>query len=147
MPYDAGALQQSRAGLDAESTHATRSWVKQVLSVTVVATGGADHSIQLLDAETGVVAAALAGHSKKVTALAFAGPDVLVSGGADGSVRSWQRSDDDKWVQQFSHTLPDTIVAVRAPPLNPPPVFIGATPSCVCWCCPSSLGQVLACVW
>ena len=84
--------------------------------------------MQVLDLESGVIAATLTGHAKKVTALAFAGPGVLVSGGADGSVRCWHRTDagtSSTWLQQFSHSLPDTIVAVRAPssPPPPPPAF------------------------
>lgn len=97
----------------------------------VVATGGADHTIQLLEAETGVISATLAGHSKKVTALAFAGPDVLVSGGADGTVRSWHRgADGGNWVQQFSHSLPDTIVAVC---VHPVARFVVALSSAATW--------------
>lgn len=118
VPDLADSTARRRPQLTRVRTRASaRPRVTEELSARVAAAGGADHSIQLLDVETGVVTAALMGHSKKVTALAFAGPGVLVSGGADGSVRSWHCSsgDDAKWVQQFSHTLPDTIVAVRTP--------------------------------
>eukprot|EP00892_Ulva_mutabilis_P001038 jgi/Ulvmu1/10935/UM007_0114.1 len=99
----------------------------------LVATGGADHTVQILDVEGSVIAATLAGHTKKVTALAFAGPSVLVSGSADGAVRCWHRGqgdDSSKWTQQFSHTLPDTVVDVCVHPVER---FVVALSSAASW--------------
>ena len=61
--------------------------------------GGADHAVKLLNVKEQLVSATLTGHSKKVSALTFAGEEVVVSGSADKTVRAWRKdpSDATKW--------------------------------------------------
>ena len=53
--------------------------------------GGADHAVKLLNVKEQLVSATLTGHSKKVSALTFAGEEVVVSGSADKTVRAWRK--------------------------------------------------------
>src|SRR5262249_52441555 len=55
----------------------------------VIASGGKDGAIIVRNLETGEVLHPLRGHEKNVRAVAFSGKGLLVSGGEDGSVRTW----------------------------------------------------------
>jgi hypothetical protein len=79
--------------------------------------GGADHAVQLLDPAQQVVAATLAGHTKKVTALTFAGPRMVVSGSADKTVRTWRApaAGGSLWELAYTFEVPAAVVAVRCP--------------------------------
>jgi hypothetical protein len=64
----------------------------QVAGRSVVATGGADHTVRLWDPRTGTQTAALTGHTGPVVKLAFGlagGRPVLVSAGTDRTARLW----------------------------------------------------------
>jgi WD40 repeat protein len=60
------------------------------------------------------VSATLSGHSRKVTALTFAGDSVVVSGSADKTVRAWRRDPDDasKWTIGYTYEAPAAVVQV-----------------------------------
>jgi hypothetical protein len=55
----------------------------------VVATGGADGSVQLYDLQQQQSLGQLAGHTKRVTAVQFASPQLLISSSADKTLRMW----------------------------------------------------------
>lgn len=55
----------------------------------VVATGGADGSVQLYDLQQQQSLGQLAGHTKRVTAVQFATPQLLLSSSADKTLRMW----------------------------------------------------------
>ena len=57
------------------------------------AAAGADGQIRVHDAGSGKPLKTLAGHPGGVTALAFAGPDRLLSGGGDKLVKAWNPAD------------------------------------------------------
>ena len=56
---------------------------------SVVATGGADATVQLFDCAAGRQLASLEGHSKRITGLQFMSPSVLVSSSTDRTARIW----------------------------------------------------------
>ncbi|GBF98278.1 spliceosome nuclear pre-mRNA splicing factor [Raphidocelis subcapitata] len=56
----------------------------------IVATAGADSTVQLFDLSQQRLLPALKGHSKRVNAARFAGAGAIVSGSADKSVRIWR---------------------------------------------------------
>lgn len=70
--------------------------------------------MKLLDVKEGVVSATLSGHTKKVTALTFAGESVVVSGSADKTVRAWRKdpADSSKWTVGYTYEAPATVVQV-----------------------------------
>jgi WD40 repeat protein len=96
------------------------------------AAGGADHSAKLLDVKEGVVLATLSGHSKKVTALTFAGDSVIMTGSADKTVRAWRRDPDDasKWTAGYTYEAPAAVVQVHML-LNPVLMCLSMS-SCCC---------------
>jgi len=55
----------------------------------VVATAGLDSSIQIFDTSAGRMMGSLTGHSKRLTQLAYASPNVLLSSSADKTARIW----------------------------------------------------------
>ncbi|HEY7314832.1 MAG TPA: protein kinase [Gemmataceae bacterium] len=60
-----------------------------------LALGCQDGSIRLCDAADGAIRATRLGHAQKVSALVFAGNDVLVSAAADATLRLWDRKEKD----------------------------------------------------
>mmetsp|Transcript_12785 Transcript_12785/g.32935 ORF Transcript_12785/g.32935 Transcript_12785/m.32935 type:complete len:502 (+) Transcript_12785:196-1701(+) len=61
----------------------------------LLATAGNDNTVQVFDLAKGVVAGKLSGHTKKVTCVSFVGgPDALISGSADQTVRLWKGTED-----------------------------------------------------
>lgn len=90
----------------------------EVLDTSGRHAGGADHAVKILDVKEGVVSATLVGHSKKVTALTFAGDSVVVSGSADKTVKAWRKDADDtsKWTVGYSFETPASVVQVMMPP-------------------------------
>ena len=89
-----------------------------------IATGSADHSVQLWSADGDNVASSLHGHTQPVDTLRFS-PDgrFLLSGGRDGDARLWQigwdesplrRVQDDVTTQAVSPRAAETLVATGA---------------------------------
>lgn len=111
------------AGLDAwrvQSSHTLHDADKPgVLCVAVdpkqptrVATGGVDKSVKVFDTATQQIGAMLAGHSKKVSAVAFhQTADLVVSASFDKTVKLWRPHDD---AYSVAHTLAGHDDAVTA---------------------------------
>lgn len=57
---------------------------------SVVASGGADSTVQVYDVAASRVLASLEGHGKRVSAVSWLSPEVLLSSSTDKTVRVWQ---------------------------------------------------------
>lgn len=80
----------------------------------VLAVGCHDHSVVVLDSESGGTRRVLTGHSRPVTALAFVNNDIsLVSCGVDQSIRIWSGEQGTFVRSLTNHTQPITCLAVR----------------------------------
>lgn len=60
---------------------------------SLIAVGGEDEYVRLIDAHDGAIVSESVGHRDWVRAITFTGPDTLVSGSGDGSIRWWTVSD------------------------------------------------------
>lgn len=90
---------------------------------TLIVTGGRDKQVQVYNRTTGKIAAALKGHTKEITSVAFAQstvglehggsvadtgrPGFVVSASADHSVRVWRSVDEGKSAYALAQTLSD----------------------------------------
>ncbi len=80
----------------------------------LLAVGCHDHSVVLLESETGISKGTLTGHSRPVTALTFISHDLsLVSGSIDQSIRIWNCEQGIVVRSLTNHTQPVTCLAVR----------------------------------
>lgn len=92
----AGANGQSRGDMRAvtaqcncSATHSSSGSESRQCELLASCAGGADHTVQLLDHKSGVLAASLTGHTKRVTSLAFPNATSLLSASSDRTVKLW----------------------------------------------------------
>ncbi|GAB4816362.1 hypothetical protein N2152v2_003408 [Parachlorella kessleri] len=87
---------------------------------SLVATAGADHTVQLFDRQSERVLASLSGHTKRVTDVRFVGSrDLLASTSADKTCRLWRAQGDGGY--SCAHVLSDQageVVSVAVHPSN-----------------------------
>jgi WD40 repeat protein len=80
----------------------------------LLAIGCHDHSVVLLESESGISKGTLTGHSRPVTVLSFVGSDTsFVSGSIDQSIRIWNYEQATVVRSLTNHTQPVTSLAVR----------------------------------
>lgn len=106
---------------------------------SLVLTGGQDKSVHVVDRASGQVTAKLQGHSKPITAAVFSGrsnpavgdaaleapmPAFAVSASADGSVRTWRRTENDSY--ELAHVLETYDAPVTGVDVHPTDSLVGS---------------------
>jgi pre-mRNA-processing factor 19 len=104
------ATEEQIKSIHATSSHPTHSSSKPGIlcldlhpNQKLVATGGIDRNVVVLNRETGVAAPALTGHTKRVNRVAFHPErDVLLSASHDGTVRLWSAQGEENDVPRYA---------------------------------------------
>ncbi|GBG81483.1 hypothetical protein CBR_g32473 [Chara braunii] len=79
----------------------------------LIVTGGVDSNAVVFDHAAGRIRATLAGHSKRVTSVKFAGKeDIVLTGSADKTVRLWKLKEDSGF--ELRHVLSEHTGEIRA---------------------------------
>ncbi len=102
-------------------------------SRSVVATAGADATVQLFDYAEQRIAATLEGHSKRVTGVQFVSPGVLLTSSADKTARVW-RADAAGAAFACAATLRDHTAEVVGVTLHPSRKYFVTGSADATWC-------------